>query len=110
MTNYAEQRYNDTMTKINELKFLNDSSIPNAFWNEMYLIIKGTKGWFEEWSWDEIMHILSKPTLQEDCLTEQELDEILTKIIMARKDETFRKFYELMKTIDELEPLMKKGE
>ena len=111
MINYTQQRYENTMRKIDVLKKDGEtlSLVPVNTWDDMYLVIKGTKGFFEEWTWDEILNILSKPTLEENCLSEKGLDEILNKIRVARQSEIFRQFYELMKTIDELKPLMAKG-
>lgn len=110
MINYAQLRHEDTMRKIDKLKEDGEklSLVPVNNWDDMYLVIKGTKGFFEEWVWDEILNILSKPIEGDDSLSEKELNEILNKIRAARQSEIFRQFYELMKVVDELEPLINK--
>jgi hypothetical protein len=105
MINYTQQRYENIMRKIDGIKENGQSLVPVSQWDRLYLVIKGTKGFFEEWNWDEIVHILSKPIEGDEALSEKELDEILEKIRVARKDPLFREFYELMKVIDELKPL-----
>ena len=100
MTNYAQIRFENTMDKINLLKLNAVSDIPTDQWDEMYLIIKGTKGFFDELSWDQILLELS----------DSEFQNLLSKIKLVRQDQTFREFYECMKTVDELIPLVKERE
>jgi hypothetical protein len=97
MINYAQLRKKTTEDKIKELKESAESDIPVEEWDRMYLIIKGTKGLFEEYSWDELLG---------EVLTETEFDNKVQEIVKARKDNAFREFYQLMKVLDDLKPLL----
>jgi hypothetical protein len=83
--NLAEERIKAINQKISLLN-------PEPEWNKNYLILKGIKGYWDEYTWDEIIEML-KP----------ELD----WIIPIRSHVEFKKFYNLMSDLDKLKELVK---
>jgi hypothetical protein len=84
MINYSQQRYEATQKLIDDLHPLPD-------WNKKYLQLKGIKGFFDEYTWDQL-------------LADAELE--LEWVKEWRANEDFKRYYKLMETLDQLKPLV----
>jgi len=80
--------------KMYEAKHKQALELQEDEWDIYYLKLKGTKGFWDEYEWDELIEML-KP----------ELDWVKP----IRANEKFRKYYFIRKEMDELLPLLERS-